>query len=244
MEKLGFFNVLFYSLIAGMSTVAGVYLVKYFSTWTRRNSLNLISFAGGVLLATAFFELFPEAVDLNRHWIYAAVVGATALFLVEHFMVIHACHEEVCDVHTMGVVGALGIGIHSLIDGIVIGIGFEASFALGILTSLAVIVHELPEGVFTYTLLIADEVSERKSLIYSWIVALATPFGAVVTYLILRTLTPSFLGIMLALAGGSFVYVGAADLLPQAHRKPNALNAFLVVVGIFFVMIVGQLLGG
>ncbi|MFZ3063147.1 MAG: ZIP family metal transporter [Actinomycetota bacterium] len=244
MSGLGFFNVLLYSFIAGMSTVAGVYLVKYFGVWTRRNSLNLISFAGGVLLATAFFELFPEALDLNRNWFYAAVIGVTALFLIEHFMVVHACHEDVCDVHTMGVVGALGIGIHSLIDGIVIGIGFEASFALGVVTSMAVIVHELPEGVFTYTLLIADEVSERKSLIYSWIVALATPFGAVMTYLILRGLSPGVLGIMLALAGGTFIYVGAADLLPQVHRKPNALNAFLVIVGILFVLIVGRFVGG
>lgn len=239
-----FINVFIYSFIAGFSTVAGVYLVRYFGEWTKRNSLNMISFAGGVLVGTTFFELLPEASSLNSNWIYAAAVGLIALFLVEHFMVIHECHEEVCDVHTMGTVGAIGIGLHSLIDGIVIGVGFEVSFALGLLTSLAVIVHELPEGVFTYTLLIADQVPERRSLLYSWIVALATPIGAVITYLVLRELSPAILGIMLALAGGTFLYVGVADLLPQIHRKPNLFNAFLVLVGITFVLVVSRLLGG
>lgn len=110
------------------------------------------------------------------------------------------------------------------------------------LTSLAVIAHELPEGVFTYTLLIADKVPELQSLAYSWIVALATPFGAIVTYLVLRNLSPSSLGIMLAAAGGTFIYIGAADLFPQVHRKPNLLNALLVLVGISFVLVLGRFL--
>lgn len=72
-----------------MSTLASVYFVKQFGTWTRRNALNLISFAGA-LLATSFFELFPEALELNPNWMYAAVAAAAALFFIEHLMIIHA----------------------------------------------------------------------------------------------------------------------------------------------------------
>ncbi|MFH1736331.1 MAG: ZIP family metal transporter [Actinomycetota bacterium] len=240
---MGFPGVILFSFVVGLSTVSGVYLVKYYTDWTKRNSIYMISFAGGVLVATAFLEILPEAAILSSRWYVAAAAGVVALFVLEHFMAIHECQDEECDIHSSGNISALGIGVHSFIDGVVIGTGFQVNVSLGVVTSLAVIVHELPEGAFTYGLLIGSGSTERRSLIIGWVVALATPVGTVLTYLALQGLGQGILGIMLALSGGTFIYVGLADLLPQVHRRPNIRKLAVVLAGIVFVIAVSLIFG-
>ncbi len=216
-------------------------MVRFFSAWTKRNSLLMISFAGGVLVTTAFLELLPEAAAKSSGWAAATLVGLLLLFTVEHFMAIHECQEVECDIHNIGTVTALGIGIHSFIDGVVIGTGFEASAVLGIIAALAVIVHELPEGAFTYGLLIANGQAARKSLFIGWAVALATPIGTVLTFVLLKGMGPGIIGLMLAFSAGTFIYVGTADLLPQIHRRPNLRLLLVMLTGVAFVVALGYI---
>ncbi|OGZ17323.1 MAG: hypothetical protein A2Z78_00730 [Candidatus Nealsonbacteria bacterium RBG_13_36_15] len=236
-------NVIIFSFIAGLSTIFGIYLVRRFEELIKRNVIFLISFAIGVLLANAFFHLIPEAIEINPTWFYWTLGTIIFLFLLEHFVIIHSCHEEECDVHALGAVSFLGIVFHSLIDGIVIGVGFEVGFMVGLLTSLAVIFHETAEGAFIYTLLIHDKKFQAKALLLSWIVALATPLGAIATFLLIQEVSPLVLSWLLAAAAGSFIYIGASDLIPEAHKKYNFLNIFLVLAGIIFVFAVGRFLG-
>lgn len=236
-------NVIIYSFIAGLSTISGVYLVRKFETWTKRNAIFLISFAIGVLLANAFFHLLPKAIELNHTWFYWTLGAIFLLFLIEHFVMIHSCREEECDAHRLGTVSFLGIVFHSLLDGIIIGLGFGISFTVGLITSLAVIFHETAEGVFIYTLLIHDKTFQPKALLLSWIVALATPLGAIATFFFIQEISPIILSWFLAAAAGSFIYIGASDLIPEAHKKYNFLNIFLVLAGIVFVFAVGRFAG-
>jgi len=240
--KFMFLNLFLYSLIAGLSTVFGIYLVRHFESWVRKRIIFLVSFSIGVLLATAFFHLLPEAVELSGDWFYWALGAIILLYLIEHFIIIHSCKEKDCEVHTLGATSLLGIGFHSLIDGIIIGLGFKISFAVGLLSSLAVIFHETAEGVFVYSLLLYDQIARKKALFYSWLVALATPFGAIITFLILDQVPQSILGWLLAAAAGSFIYIGASDLIPATHREYSFLNIFLILLGIVFVLIIGQFL--
>ena len=237
-------NVIIYSFLAGLATIFGIYLVRRFENLVKKNIVFLISFAIGVLLSTAFFHLLPESIDLTpQKWFYWTLGVIIFLYLIEHSIIIHSCREEKCEIHTLGTISLLGLGFHSLVDGIIIGAGFGISFTLGLLTSLAVIFHETAEGTFTYTLLIQDNVSRDKALLYSFLVALATPFGAISTFLILEKISPEALGALLAIASGSFIYIGASDLIPETHKKFNFLNIFLVILGIFFVFTIGQFLG-
>lgn len=243
--KADFTDIVLYSSVAGLSTLAGVYLVKSFSAWTRRNSQYLISFAVGVIMATAFIDLLPKAVSLSRAWFVGALGAFLVLYLIEFGMNIHYCRHEACEQEghhrPVGRVSALGIGLHSLLDGFTIGVGFEAGFALGVLASFAVIFHELPEGAFTYTLLLRDRVDERRATLFSWLVALATPVGAIATYLLVKDVSDDALGILLAIAGGTFIYIAAADLVPETHRRSRLGNAALVLAGVGFVVILGRL---
>jgi zinc and cadmium transporter len=236
-------GVLLFSLVVGMSTMGGVYLAKYLTSWTKRNSLLMISFAGGVLVATAFLEIMPEAAAKSGAWPYAALAGLVLLFVIEHFMAIHECQQETCDIHNIGTISAMGIGVHSFIDGVVIGTGFQAGATVGIITALAVIAHELPEGAFTYSLLIANGQPHRKSMLIGWAVALATPIGTVLTYLLLQGMGPGILGVMLAFSAGTFLYVGSADLLPQIHTRPNFRLLALMLAGVSLVIILRIVLG-
>jgi ZIP family zinc transporter/zinc and cadmium transporter len=131
-----------------------------------------------------------------------------------------------------------------LVDGITIGIAFQVGYAMGLMAALAVIFHETAEGIFTYTLLIHDNVSKDRSLFYSWLVALATPVGAILTYFLTRNISDFSLGALLAIAAGSFIYIGASDLVPATHKRQAFLNALLVLLGVGFILLMGCLVPG
>jgi ZIP family zinc transporter/zinc and cadmium transporter len=233
-------NVLFYSLIAGLAVIFGVYLIKQFGSWAKKNTIYLMSFAIGLLLANAFFHLLPEAVEKTTAWFYWALFAIILFYFIEHFVIIHSCQEEGCEVHAFGVTSFLGISFHSLIDGIIIGIGFGASVSIGIITAIAIIFHKTAEGIFTYSLLSHDAKTQKKSLLLSWLVAMATPLGAVLAFLFIPKLPEQILGNLLAIAAGSFIYIGASDLIPETHKKQSFINILLVILGIVFVFFVSK----
>lgn len=233
-------NVLFYSLIAGLAVILGVYACRYFGEWTKKNIIFLMSFAVGLLLANAFFRLIPEAIDQSEYWFYWTLAAIIGFYILEHFIIIHSCQEEQCEVHAIGITSFLGIGFHSLVDGMIIGIGFATSIEVGIITAIAVIFHKIAEGIFTYTLLCHDPKTSKRALIFSWFVALATPIGAVLTFYFIPKLSDINLGNLIAVAAGSFIYIGASDLIPETHKKKNFKNIFLIILGIVFVYFISK----
>lgn len=237
---------IFYSSLAGAATIIGLLLVLWKYEWTKRNSIYLISLAAGVLITSAFFNLMPEAMELageSPNIFYSpyffALLGFAVLYILEQGIVIHTCAEKDCEAHSFGIVAALGIGLHSVLDGVVIGVGFEVNFTVGLVTSLAVLLHELPEGIFTLSILLHAGMQLKKAVIYTIAVALATPFGALAAYVLLRqNVSTLLLGNLLALAAGSFVYIGASDLIPQTHKVSRKANAVLVVLGGLFIVLI------
>lgn len=235
-------NVIIYSFLAGLSTILGVFLVLRFNNWIKKNITFLLSFGIGVLLAYSFFHLLPESAELTKNWSYWTLGTIIFLYILEHFIIIHSCQEEKCEVHTLGIASLVGIGFHSLIDGMVIGLGFQVSFTFGLLASLAVIFHETAEGILTYTLLTYDKTTQGKAMLFSWLVALATPVGAILTFLFIPKIPSMIMGWLLAIAAGSFIYIGASDLVPETHKKYNFWNIFLILLGIAFVLVIGNFL--
>lgn len=231
---------LFFSLVAGLAALGGVFLVYYFSDWSRRNLIFLISLAVGVLLANAFFHLLPEAAALAPSWPYWALGALMFFYLIEQVLTIHACREEECEAHTLGQVGLLGLGFHSLVDGLTIGVAWQVSGGVGALTSLAVILHKISEGACLYTMLLGGHFSQKRSLFFSFLVALATPLGAAVAYVFAQELVGQTLGWLLAAAAGGFIYIGASDLAPLTHKKHGWPNVLLMALGVVFVWLMGK----
>ena len=225
-------NTIIYSTIAGAATIVGILFVDKFQRKVTQKTIVFVSFAAGVLLSAAFLNILPEALDLNADALIYVLITILFLYLLEQRIAFHTCHDEQCDFHqSISVMGIFGLGFHSLLDGIIIGVGFEASNTLGLITTFGVLMHEFPEGVSIFSLLTHANYERRKKYFYSFLVALATPVGAILTLFFVKEIDFSILGILLSIAAGSFIYIGASDLIPETHRKLNPMNTPMVIAG-------------
>jgi zinc and cadmium transporter len=246
-----FSSVVLYGSLAGMATLAGIYLVLRGEDWVHRHTVHLISFAAGALVALSLLDVLPEAFELNAYGMHWALLSFLGFYALEKAVVVHAGHEDLdaCDpeseVHrrySFGVISFLGIGFHSLLDGVVIGAGFAESQAIGILATLGVMLHEFPEGLSILSILFHAGFERTHAIAYSVAVALATPLGAVGAFLFLRNIGPDVLGALLGIAAGSFLYIAASDLLPETHRQASPYILPLVASGSLSMLVVGMLL--
>lgn len=238
-------NVLVFGFLAGLATLAGIFLVARQVKWAQKHLIYLISFSAGVLLSFSFTHLLPEASDLVPNAFLIILFSFLGFYVLEHSLSLHTCKEgERCETHpTFTLVSWVGLLVHSLIDGIIIGVGFEVSLALGILSTLAVLLHELPEGISSMAVMLYGGYPVNKAVSYSSLVAFATPIGAIASFWLLRNIDSAFVGTLLAIGAGSFLYVAASDLIPEIHKESKVLNIFLTLLGAFVPFIASLLLG-
>ena len=241
------FTIMFYSAIAGLATISGVMLVLKNAKWILSHSHFVNSFAAGLILAIVFFHLLPEALELSENAVTFLFLGFILFYLLENVLVLHSgaeihFSEKVDAHHAKGVVMFTGLFLHSLLDGVIIGLGFEIDPKLGALTAFGVICHELPEGVTTFSLLI-DTIRRKVAIYLSIAVALATPLGALISLTFIGSLSEAVVGSLLAIAGGSFLYISASDLIPETHEEKGFLNAGSLILGISFIYLVTMVTG-
>ncbi len=235
-------NIIFYSGIAGLATIVGTLLVFCREKWARKHSLSLISFAAGVMLASAFIYIIPESLKLYDNALFFVLIGILIFYLLQHIIMLHPCHDEECRIHRLGMFSFAGLVFHSFLDGIAIMVGFEAGPSLGIITSLAVLLHKLPEGITITGILLYGSMEKTKAFLFSLTVALAAPLGAIISYIFLRGISPHLIGALLALAAGSFIYIAAADLIPETHKVRNKLHPIILLSGALTLIIIGYFL--
>jgi zinc transporter, ZIP family len=203
---------------------------------------TIVALSGGIVVAVALFDVLPEAMELlGDPQTVAALVGAgfLAFFLAERVLVLH--HRDDPDqarAHShVGVLGALGLSAHSFIDGLGIGLAFGLDTTTGVLVFIAVISHSFADGLNTVSFILSQ--GEDRSLAKRWlrIDAAAPMMGAIVGSAL--TVSDHTLGHVLAVYAGLFLYMGATDLLPEAHSQhPSWARVALTVggfVGIFGV---------
>ena len=240
-----FRSVILFGLIAACATMVGAMLVHYNRARAKKYLIHIIGGSAGVLLGATFIHLLPEAIELNPYALTFALVAFLLFYLMEQMIVIHPCDEPNCDTHKLkiGRVSFLAFAAHSLLDGMAVTVGFSINPTLGFVAALAVILHELPEGIATMTLLHYAEYPQRKALWLTGVVAIATPVGALITYWFLPWVTTQIQGILLGLVAGSFLYVAAADLIPETHRAGNKKTFLFMLLGLGFLILVTKFLG-
>ncbi len=241
-------SALLYSSIAGAATLGGISVVRWKQDLAVKYSHYVNSFAAGALITIALAELIPESVALTSNALLVVLASFIAFYLLEVAVVfhsgsaIHTCETCPRKAHSKGPVIFSGLFLHSLIDGFIIAAGFEVSRELGLLTATGVILHELPEGITTFVLLIRL-IPRKTALVLSLAVALATPVGAAIALGPLSGLTESALGVMMAVAGGSFLYIAASDLIPETHESDALQNAASLLVGAGLLYLLTLLFG-
>lgn len=210
----------------------------------------VIAIGAGIRIGAAFFDLLPESVELlgevSLAMVFAAL-GFVAFYVIEKMTVLHLGHEtaseldhdEVAHQH-IGLVGAAAMSIHSLLDGVAMAAAFQASPELGLVVGLVVVIHRFSDGIGIVSLLLASRVPRSTAMRWVFLVSLAPVLGAVVTaYFVIPD---PVLGALLATFAGFFLYVGAAELLPEAHRNEGSrwvIAATLAGVAVMLVMSFG-----
>ena len=224
-----------YALVTSVATLTGGALPMY----TRLRLVEqryMVAFAGGAMVAIALFDLIPE---MDSHNAVALLAGFFIIYLLEKLVMIHTCGEAKCDTHTMGWSALIGIAAESLIDGVAIAVGFRAAPALGLLIALAVFVHEVPRGLTTTVIMQEAGYSHLKV----W-AALAVDAGFAPLGVLLAEFIPSSaFEWLIGFAAGVFLYVGASDLLPDAHRRFNLRVVLSTITGGGLTPLLGILLG-
>ena len=205
----------------------------------------LMSFTAGVLIAVSFFDILPEIFRVNAQnslditpSMMAIVFGFLFFHILEKSILIHHGHdsEYVTDQRhpTIGLVSGLGLSFHSFLDGVGIGLGFGISPHLGVVIAIAVIAHDFSDGLNTVTLMLLNKNSVKKAVVLLLIDATAPVLGALST--ILFKIPQHFLVIYLGFFLGFLLYIGASDLLPEAHSKHSSYKLIgLTLLGILFI---------
>lgn len=237
----GIFSVLIYSFLAGAATLAGAVFVLKNKSLDQKKTIYLISFSAGVLLSLALVDIIPEASELNPSgYFYAALVSFTVLYFLEQRIMMHSCAEDKCEHHHFekgkGLMGLWGIFLHSMVDGALIGVGFEVSPVLGLTTTLAVLIHKIPDGVSVTSIMLHSGFTRKDIQKGAFLVAMATPLGAIVSYLLLSQVSEGILGLALGLSAGTFLYISASDLIPETHNKFSPWNSLYVILGILTIV--------
>ena len=190
----------------------------------------VIAFGAGIRIGAAFFDLIPESVEhvgsLNQAMIFTAL-GFLSFYAIEKLTALHVGHETATELdhgdaehHHIGLIGAIGMSLHSFLDGVALAAGLTVGGGLGLVIAVVVVVHRFSDGIGIVSLLLASRTPRDQ--IFRWValVALAPVAGVVVGLLL--PIPDLVLGAMLAVFAGFFLYIGAAELLPEAHRNDRS----------------------
>lgn len=250
--------IILFSLIGGLFSLAGGLILLWKENFARKISIYLISFAAGTLLGAAFLNLLPEATKASQamegvNIFLFTLIGFLVFFLIENlFLKVHhhiaERHPDYTEEHqTLDIAPKLlliGDSIHNFLDGIAITAAFLVNIPLGITTALVVAAHEIPQEIGDFAIMLHAAWKKGKIIFWNSISALMTTVGALLAFSLRDSLEP-FIGQLLALTAGLFIYIGATDLLPEIkHTTSKAkllINISFFILGILIIWLATKL---
>lgn len=223
-----------YGLFAGLVTlIAG--LLPLFINF--KGIRYIIAISAGVVIATVFLDLLPEANLKKDAWILA--LGFLLFYLIGKLTVLHSCGEMECEQHSINMVSIFGMAMDNIVDGIAITVGYLTDPHLGLVITVAVIIHEIPQDVTSTIIMKGLGYSAGKMLFPIVFAAVSYPAGAYVAVFIPET----FHEPIIAFIAGAFIYIGVGDLLLEAHKKFNMKVIVSVLAGFALVFMVETVIG-
>lgn len=230
------------SVAVSLISLAGILSLLLKDKLLDKIVILLIGFSAGALIGGAFLHLLPEALEAGESQVIFSylILGFIFFFILEKYLHWRHCHEGVCDVHAFTYLNLIGDAIHNFTDGMVIGASFNVSVNFGIITSLVVILHEIPQEIGDFGVLVYGGFTKSKALFCNFIVALTCVAGTVLGYFISRNIY-AFSPFLLPFTAGGFIYIAACDLLPELHKqegiKKSVPSMFAFLCGIAFILI-------
>lgn len=235
-----FGSVFFVSLISFI----GILLLFFGEKRLNKILIYFVSFSAGALLGGAFFHLLPEASKESgltlRIGCYL-LSGFVACFILEKFIRWRHCHilPDGAHPHPFSFLILFSDGLHNIIDGLIIGASYFVSIPLGISTTLAVILHEIPQELGDFASLLYGGFTKSKALFFNFLSALGAFLGAII-FLILANQIKGMTNFLIPFAAGNFIYIASSDLIPELHKefqiKKSILQLIFFVTGLMIML--------
>jgi len=198
-----------------------------------------LAFASGTLLAAAFLHLLPEVHESIGEMAWTgALAGIICFFFIEKFIHWHHCGKEECHIRPAAYLNLIADGVHNFIDGIIIAAAYLTSIPLGLTTSVAIALHEIPQEFGDFSVLLHSGMKIRKALAYNFLSATTAIAGAILGFIFLNSLQ-GWIPYAVALAAGGFVYIATADLMPELHKETKvgkmAVQSIALLAGVLLM---------
>ena len=206
----------------------------------------LVSFAAGSLLGAAFLDLLPEALEpgFRKSVPVFIIIGILSFFVLEKFLHWHHHHTGNKEVHVFNYLNTIGDGLHNFLDGAIIAVSFLNSAHLGIVVTIAVVAHEIPQEIGDFAILIYGGWSKLKASIINFLTALTAILGALFAYFYAGFIENSSL-YLTSFAIGGFIYIAGTDLMPEIQKEKSLKKSFLqftfLIFGILIIWVVGTI---
>ncbi|MCJ7804825.1 ZIP family metal transporter [Patescibacteria group bacterium] len=233
-------NLWFYSLtsvlVVSLLSFIGVLFLAVKKSILQKLLLFLVSFAAGGMLGGAFIHLLPEAIDqlgIGFNFSLSVLGGILAFFILEKFIAWRHCHIPTSrqHPHPLALMNLVGDAFHNFIDGVIIAASFMTSFSLGMVTTLAVIFHEIPQEIGDFGVLVYGGFTKGKALFFNFASALTAMLGAILT-LILGLRLVGVIPLIIPFTAGGFLYIAGSDLIPELHKETNILKSGVQLLGL------------
>lgn len=223
-------------IIVSLISLVGAFTISADEKRLRQNVFILVSLAVGALLGDAFIHIIPEAfesgADANTIALYI-ILGVIIFFIIEKFLHWHHHGEDKHDnhIHPVGKLIIVSDGVHNFIDGLIIVASYAVSPAVGIATTLAVILHEIPQEIGDFGVLIHAGYSKKRALWLNFLSALCAVVGVGVG-LIIGNFGNILEGVVLPIAAGGFIYIALSDLIPELQKTKDAKRSIIQLIAV------------
>lgn len=228
------------TFIVSLFSLIGILTLYIKENFFNKILIYLVAFSAGGLMGGAFLHLLPEAAEKTKNAFIYLLISFVLFYLIEKILHWRHCHEDGCKIHPFAYLNLIGDGVHNFIDGLIIGGAFVVSINLGIVTSLAIIFHEIPQEIGDFGVLVYAGLTKKRALAFNFLSALLAILGGISGYFISNIFTNS-MSFLLPFAAGGFIYIAASDLIPElrqeTNRKKSALNFLVFVFGILMMYV-------
>ncbi len=249
LDLVTFLSVVLASLLMSLISLSGALFLI-----TSKNIHKLIpywiSFAAGIFLGSVFFLISPHLLEKsqNNSPILISILGGILLyFLVEKFLRWVHCHKDHDShhIHPVGIMNLVGDAIHNFLDGIAIGVSFSLNINLGIITTFAIALHEIPQEISDLGVLLYAGFSKHKALWWNVLSSFTSLLGATGGYLFGSLVNEEISIVIMGLIAGGFLYIGLADIMPELHKttttKESLLQTLFLIIGIVIIFLLSHI---
>ena len=230
-------------ILVSLISFIGIFILLVKIKKINKFLIYLVSFAAGALLGDAFIHIIPELIESNSFTLatsFYILSGIGIMFILEKFVHWQHCHRNISEkshVHPFAYTNLIGDALHNFIDGIIIAGSYIASVKIGIATTIAVVLHEIPQEIGDFGILVHGGFSRMKALMLNFASALFALLGALITFA-LSSKIGNIEAILLPIAAGGFIYIAGSDLIPELHKETNVKKSLIQLIS----LIIGALI--